>query len=309
MIRIILFYYISILILFAASTQAIENKILFKVNNEIITSIDIENESKYLLTLNKDIENLSKKKILEISKNSVIKEKIKKNELLKNFKKIEIKDEYLNNIFKNIYTKLGILNLSDFKIYLSKNDINFQNVKEKIKIEALWNELIYMKFSKKIKINENNLREKILQRKKEASKSFLMSEIFFQVNKMKDLDSKYLEIKNIIDNEGFNNAALTYSISDTSNIGGKLGWINQETLNPSIIKEISKLKINEYTKPIPVSSGFLILKINEIKYTKNNLDVDLELKNLIRLETNKQLNQFSVVYFNKAKKNVQINEY
>jgi len=309
MIRIILFYYISILILFAASTQAIENKILFKVNNEIITSIDIENESKYLLTLNKDIENLSKKKILEISKNSVIKEKIKKNELLKNFKKIEIKDEYLNHIFKNIYTKLGILNLSDFKIYLSKNDINFQNVKEKIKIEALWNELIYMKFSKKIKINENNLREKILQRKKEASKSFLMSEIFFQVNKMKDLDSKYLEIKNIIDNEGFNNAALTYSISDTSNLGGKLGWINQETLNPSIIKEISKLKINEYTKPIPVSSGFLILKINEIKYTKNNLDVDLELKNLIRLETNKQLNQYSVVYFNKAKKNIKINEY
>ena len=171
---------------------------------------------------------------MEISKNSVIKEKIKKNELLKNFKKIEIKDEYLNHIFKNIYTKLGILNLSDFKIYLSKNDINFQNVKEKIKIEALWNELIYMKFSKKIKINENNLREKILQRKKEASKSFLMSEIFFQVNKMKDLDSKYLEIKNIIDNEGFNNAALTYSISDTSNIGGKLGWINQETLNPSL---------------------------------------------------------------------------
>ena len=309
MIKIILFYYISILILFAASTQAIENKILFKVNNEIITSIDIENESKYLLTLNKDIENLSKKKILEISKNSVIKEKIKKNELLKNFKKIEIKDEYLNHIFKNIYTKLGILNLSDFKIYLSKNDINFQNVKEKIKIEALWNELIYMKFSKKIKINENNLSEKILQRKKEASKSFLMSEIFFQVNKMKDLDSKYLEIKNIIDNEGFNNAALTYSISDTSNLGGKLGWINQETLNPSIIKEISKLKINEYTKPIPVSSGFLILKINEIKYTKNNLDVDLELKNLIRLETNKQLNQYSVVYFNKAKKNIKINEY
>ena len=309
MIKIILFYYISILILFAASTQAIENKILFKVNNEIITSIDIENESKYLLTLNKDIENLSKKKILEISKNSVIKEKIKKNKLLKNFKKIEIKDEYLNHIFKNIYTKLGILNLSDFKIYLSKNDINFQNVKEKIKIEALWNELIYMKFSKKIKINENNLREKILQRKKEASKSFLMSEIFFQVNKMKDLDSKYLEIKNIIDNEGFNNAALTYSISDTSNLGGKLGWINQETLNPSIIKEISKLKINEYTKPIPVSSGFLILKINEIKYTKNNLDVDLELKNLIRLETNKQLNQYSVVYFNKAKKNIKINEY
>ena len=309
MIRIILFYYTTILILFSASVQAIENKILIKVNNEIITSIDIENESRYLLTLNKDIKNLSKKRILEISKNSIIKEKIKKNELLKNFQKIEIKDEYLEHIFKNIYIKLGILNLSDFKIYLSKNDINFQNVKEKIKIEALWNELIYMKFSKKIKINENNLREKILQRKKKKSKSFLMSEIFFQVNKMKDLDSKYLEIKNIIDNEGFNNAALTYSISDTSNIGGKLGWINQETLNPSIIKEISKLKINEYTKPIPVSSGFLILKINEIKYIKNNLDVDLELKNLIRLETNKQLNQFSVVYFNKAKKNVQINEY
>ena len=309
MIRIILFYYTTILILFSASVQAIENKILIKVNNEIITSIDIENESRYLLTLNKDIKNLSKKRILEISKNSVIKEKIKKNELLKNFKKIEIKDEYLNHIFKNIYTKLGILNLSDFKIYLSKNDINFQNVKEKIKIEALWNELIYIKFSKKIKINKNNLREKILQRKKKKSKSFLMSEIFFQVNKMKDLDSKYLEIKNIIDNEGFNNAALTYSISDTSNLGGKLGWINQETLNPSIIKEISKLKINEYTKPIPVSSGFLILKINEIKYTKNNLDVDLELKNLIRLETNKQLNQYSVVYFNKAKKNIKINEY
>ena len=75
------------------------------------------------------------------------------------------------------------------------------------------------------------------------------------------------------------------------------------------IKEIvSKTKINEVTKPMPVAGGYLILKINDIKTVETKLDFEQELKKLIRSAKNYQLNQFSKIYFNKIKKDIQIYE-
>ena len=112
----------------------------------------------------------------------------------------------------------------------------------------------------------------------------------------------------MINNKGFDFAALKYSLSPTSNLGGKLDWINENSLNKNIRTAINDLKINDFTKPINVPGGFLILKINDIKNTKIEVDVEKEFKKLKNYEKNNQLNQYSKIYFNKVKKDLEISE-
>ena len=297
----------SIFFIYSPSSFSIENKILVKIDNQIITSLDVNNEYKYLIALNPNLKNSKKEDIIQLSKRSIINERIKKIEIEKNFNNPQIPEKFLDIILQNVYFKIGIENISDFKRYLSINDIDFENVKNKLEIEALWNELILIKFSSKININEDNLRKKI-QESNKFSKSYLLSEISFEVSNLSDLESKYTEIRDVINNKGFDFAALKYSISATSKIGGKLDWINENSLNKQIKDAIKDLKINDFTKPINVSSGFLILKINDVKSTQIEVSVEDELKKLINFEKNNQLNQYSKIYFNKVKRNLQIDE-
>jgi peptidyl-prolyl cis-trans isomerase SurA len=180
-----------------------ENKILFKINNEIITSIDIEEEYRYLIALNDNLKKLSQNEIIEIAKKSIIKEKIKIIEINKNFKNPKIPDEILQQILKNFYTRLILDNLDDFKKYLISNNVKYQDVKNKIEIESLWNELIIAKFSSKIQINENEIRNNLIKNQKKFSKSYLLSEIFFEISNSNQLDNTYQEIKEIIQEKGF----------------------------------------------------------------------------------------------------------
>jgi peptidyl-prolyl cis-trans isomerase SurA len=305
--KLILIYLAPILFIYSSSSFSIENKILVKIENQIITSLDVNNEYKYLIALNPSLKNSKKKDIIKLSKRSIINERIKKIEIEKNFNNPQIPEKFLDKILQNVYLKIGIENINDFKKYLALNDIDFENVKNKLEIEALWNELILIKFSSKVNINEKNLRKKIQQNNK-FSKSYLLSEISFEVSNLNDLDSKYTEISDAINNKGFDFAALKYSVSATSKVGGKLDWINENSLNKQIKNEIKNLRINDFTKPINVSSGFLILKINDIKNTQIEVDLEVELKKLTNFEKNNQLNQYSKIYFNKVKKNLQIDE-
>ena len=305
--KLILIYLAPILFIYNSSSFSIENKILVKIENKIITSLDVNNEYKYLIALNPSLKNSKKKDIIKISKRSIINERIKKIEIEKNFNNPQIPEKFLDRILQNVYLKIGIENINDFKKYLALNGINFENVKNKLEIEALWNELILVKFSSKVNINEDNLRKKIQENNK-FSKSYLLSEISFEVSNLNELESKYIEISDIINNKGFDFAALKYSVSSTSKIGGKLDWINENSLNKQIKNQIKNLKINDFTKPINVSSGFLILKINDIKNTQIEVDLENELKKLINFEKNYQLSQYSKIYFNKVKKNLQIDE-
>ena len=297
----------SIFFIYSPSSFSIENKILVKIDNQIITSLDVNNEYKYLIALNPSLKNSKKEDIIQLSKRSIINERIKKIEIEKNFNNPQMPEKFLDIILQNIYFKIGIENISDFKRYLSINDIDFENVKNKLEIEALWNELILIKFSSKININEENLRKKIQENNK-FSKSYLLSEISFEVSNLSDLESKYTEIRDVINNKGFDFAALKYSISATSKIGGKLDWINENSLNKQIKDAIKDLKINDFTKPINVSTGFLILKINDVKNIQIEVNLEDELKKLTNYEKNNQLNQYSKIYFNKVKKNLQIDE-
>ena len=305
-IKLKLLFVIYVFILFDISASALENKIILRVNNEIITSIDIFNEIKYLTTLNPGINKLKEIEVYEISKKSLIKEKIKENEIQKNFANTSFSEDFLKQLIINVYTKIGIGSLDEFKIYLMNNQVKYETVVDKIKTEALWNELIVTKFSKNIKINKNQLKEEI--KENQIVKQFLMSEIFFEIENIKDFEKKNKEINESIKKIGFENAALKYSISQTSNMGGKLDWINENSMNKNIKKIVNKTKINEVTKPLPVAGGYLILKINDIKTVEAKLNFDQELKKMIRSAKNNQLNQFSIIYFNKIKKDIRINE-
>jgi len=302
-----LIFYVIIFFIFNTSSNSLENKILIRIENQIITSLDINNESKYLVALNPNLKNLKKNDIIQLSKRSILQEKIKKIEIEKNFKNPKIPQEFLEQILQNVYSRIGLTNLEDFKKYLTINDIDFENVKNKLEIEALWNELILIKFSSKIKIDKKKLRNRI-EKDSKFLKLYLLSEIFFEVSNLKELDIKFQEISEAINKKGFDFAALKYSISSTSNLGGKLDWINENSLNKKIKAEIKNLKINDFTNPINVPGGFLILQINDIKNTKIEIDIDKELKKLENFEKNNLLNQYSKIYFNKVKKDLEISE-
>ncbi|MDA9600777.1 peptidylprolyl isomerase [bacterium] len=289
-------------------SQSIEIKIIHNIQNEIITNIDIKNEFKYLVALNNSLKKLDKEKILIISNESAIREKIKKIEIEKNFKKIELNDDYSNALLRNIYSKLNLKSMSEFERYLKDYDLTINDIKFKIAIDALWNELIIQKYSQKVSINKNNIKKKVLKNDKVQSKEYQLSEIIFEVAKKEDIKKKYNEIIRSIKDVGFKNSAALYSFSETAKIGGDIGWINENSLNNKIRENINNLKIGEITKPIILSNGILVLKIMNIKKSITAIDVESEFKKAINYERNRQLNQYSKIHYNKIKKNLNLNE-
>ena len=297
-----------ILVLNCNIALAIESKIVFTIGNEIITNQDIIKEHRYLLILNKELAKLEKEKILSIAQTSIIKEKIKKIEVEKNFNSIKLNENLEKRLFKNLYQRLGFNNKNDFKIHLESNKIEASYIIDKITIEALWNQIISAKYSPLLSINSKKYKEELLYKTNEKSTSYLLSEIIFGVKDKKNIKTKIDEIIKSINEFGFENAASTYSISSTSNTGGKLEWINEKSMNNKILKEIKLINKGEFTKPINIPSGYLILKINDTKDESKNFNLDEELDKKINFEKNKQLNQFSKIYFKKIKKNIVINE-
>jgi peptidyl-prolyl cis-trans isomerase SurA len=287
--------------------NALENKILFKINNEIITTLDIYNQINYLNILNPDIKKLDKNKIIEISKNSLIREKVKKIAILQIVDEIKVSDEYLKNILTKMAKKNGFQSISEYEKYLKQNKVQISELKKKIEIDAIWNEIIFKKFNSKIVINKEKIFNQVV---KNPDKKLLLSEILFQSSNESQMKIKYQKIQADIKKEGFKNAALIHSISNSSTVGGEIGWFDKNSLNELIKKNISNLKIGDYSKPILTAGGFLIIKIEDIK--DNDIqasDIDNKVNALIRAKTNQQLNQYSNIYYNKIKKDLVINEF
>lgn len=283
---------------------ASENRIIYKINNEIITSFDITREFRYLSLINPKVTDLEKNEIFEISKNSIIREKIKKIEILKHVNEIKLDENYINELINQNYTKLGMDNINDFEIKLNKIGFDLSEFEEKLSIEALWNRLIYEKYFSKVKINKKKLREEIVSQKKQYL--FNLSEIIFNIENKENYEEKLEMIKNEINTKGFENAALKHSISDSKSLGGNLGWIEENIINKNLRGVIKNLKIGQFTEPQVIPGGFLILKLKDIKEENKSMNVENELKKLIILKTNQQLNQFSNIYFNKVKKDIKI---
>lgn len=287
-------------------TLSIESKIVLKIDNNIITNTDIENEANYLQALNPNLKNLDRDKIFQIAKNSLVREQIKKIEISK-LKKKNVDKKYLDSVIKSIYLNIGIENKNEFLIYIKNFNIDINDIERKLTQEALWNQIIFKKFFSKVKIDKNNIKKEIVLNK-QTSSSYLLSEILINVDNKNKIDELLEEIKTSINSNGFENTALIYSISDSSRSGGKLGWINEASMSKKILNQITSLKVGELTKPILIPGGFLILKIDDKKKIEKKIDIETEISKVIREKQNVQLNQFSTMYFNKIMKDVKINE-
>ena len=298
---------IFLFLLMCVQAQSIETKIIHKIQNEIITNIDIKNEFKYLVALNNSLKELDEEMILNISNESVIREKIKKIEISKNFKEIKLNRGYSEILLKNLYSRLNLKSIDEFEVYLKNYDLKIIDIEKKITIDALWNELIRKKYSSKIVINEAAIKKELLKNSKIQTIEYQLSEIIFEVENKEEIQKKYKEVVKSINEIGFENSAATYSFSESAKIGGDIGWINENSLNKNIRRNINSLKVGEFTKPIILSNGILILKLINTKNSETTIDIENELKKAINYERNRQLNQYSKIYYNKVKKNLDFN--
>tara|TARA_B100000787_G_scaffold21745_1_gene14712 strand:- start:383 stop:1303 length:921 start_codon:yes stop_codon:yes gene_type:complete len=302
-------FYIIIFILNFNNLLAVESKIIYKIQNEIITNTDIKKEYRYLSAFNSDLKNLTEDKIYNISKQSIVRETIKKIEILKKKKNLYLDEKFLNKLIDEAYIKkLGYDSRESFKDFLEKNDLKIKDVEKKITIESLWNELIVRKYNSKIEINIDDIKKEIDKDKSSKSKNYLLSEIVFEIVNKDELNKKYNEIKNSIKENGFENTVLIYSIANSVETGGKVGWINENSLNKEIRKNIELLNIGDLSKPFFTPNGVLLLKINNIKEESKKINKELELAKAINYQRNKQLSQYSQIYFNRVKKNLEFNE-
>ncbi len=285
-------------------------EIKVKVQDEIITNFDIKNEKNYLFFLNPKLSELSDKRVNNIAKESLITEIIKKNEL-KKFFDTNVNEKLLNSLEKNFFKSKNIKNKDEFINILKSKNLDYETIKEKLYIEALWNQLIFQKYSNNIVLNETELKKNILEKIKREKKKFSynLSEIFFTESAGEDFNQKITKINKSIEKVGFENTANIYSISNTANKGGLIGWINELQISKNISEKIKKLNIDEISKPIKLQNGYILIKLNDKKEFKKEINVNDQLKRLINNETNRQLNNFSTIYYKRLKKNLDVNEY
>jgi len=281
--------------------------IVAKVNSEIITNIDVDFEKKYLVSLNPNLKKLDQSRIIEYAKNSLINEKVKKIEIEKKYK-IVTNETLLSKIIGDIYTSIGISSLAEFETYLSQNDIDIERVKEKISIEISWNDLVVKTFKNEIDIDQDLLSKEVENFDKEMIDNLLLSEIIFTVKSKNDLEFKYNEIKESINEIGFDETARIYSLSDSKKSGGNLGWIYKNQLSKEIKDELNGLSVGNYTKPIVTSGGFLILKLNDIKTESIELNKEVQLQKMIEFERQRQFTRFSTLYYKRIYNDAEIDE-
>ena len=281
-----------------------EIRIITKVNNEILTNIDIENESKYLQILNTNLKSLNRNELYSLSKNSLIRQILKK-EVVLNHYKLEKHSELGDKLLEKNYTALGFENKEKYSNFLKKEGFSIEILKEKLLIDRLWNFYIYDKFKHKIKIDKNEIRNNVKAFINNQNKiyEYNLSEILFEYN------TDYNQLMNFIEKYGFEAAASKYSISDTSVNGGEIGWIKNNNLNEKLKKQISNLNVGQISKPIEIPNGNLLVKLNQKRELESKIDTDLEIKKQINFEENRQLNSFSLNFYKKIKQNSIINEY
>ena len=291
------------------SYSKIDLQIIMKINDQIVTSYDLEKENNYLLALNPKLKEISKSDLLKLAKKSIIKEMIKKSEIRK-FTELNLQNAQINNVLNNIIQTLNYSDQSQFENYLSDFDISIDDLKKKIEIENEWKSLIYAKYSKSVKIDKDELINKIEKiSKDEFYLEYNLSEIVFDKNQNISLEKYSKKILESIEINGFENTANLYSISDSSKVGGKIGWIKKNNLSSEINRELNNLEIYNYTDPIKIGNNYLILQINDIKKVSIKIDKQKELERMIASETSKQLDKFSNIFYNKIKLNSTISEF
>ena len=287
----------------------IQMKIIMKIDNEIITSHDIEKEVNYLKALNPGLNQIDKDELLLIAKRSSIKEFIKKKEIQK-YRELNLQNPRINDVLNNLIQDLNLENENQLKNYVEDFNLSMEDLKIKIEIENEWKNLIYSKYIKSVKIDKERLIKRI---EKNSNEKFLeeynLSEIVFVKKNDIALSEFHKTIKESIKEKGFENTANLFSTSERSKVGGKLGWGRKDILSEQIIEKLKDLEIGDYSSLLQINNNFFIFKINKKRKVKIEIDKKKELDKMILFETSKQLDKFSNIFFNKIKLNSKISEF
>jgi len=307
-----IFFLVAIYLLFFSTNYSFSNinlKIVMKINNEIITTYDIEQEKNYLLALNPNLREIDEIQLIKIAKKSITKEIIKKIEILK-YRELKLENPQIDNVLNNLIQNLNFSNENEFENYLKTFSISLKDIKKKIEIENEWKNMIYSKYQNSVNINKEELILKINKFNKDKfTFEYNLSEIIFTVKNNENYDDKLRKIENSINVNGFDNTANLFSISDSSKVGGRIGWVAKKNLSFQINNKLENLKTNEYSPPIKIGNNFLILKINKTRKQPKEIDKKAELNKMVFIETTKQLEKFSNVFYNKIKLNTKISEF
>ena len=284
-------------------------KIVMKINNEIITTYDLEQEKNYLLALNPNLRKIDEIQLTKIAKKSLTKETIRKIEILK-YKELKLEISQIENVLINLIQNLNFSNKDEFENYLKNFSISLIDLKKKIEIENEWKNMIYSKYKNSVNINKEEIISKINDFNKDNfTFEYNLSEIVFTIKNNETYENGFQKIKDSININGFENTANLFSISDSSKVGGKIGWVAKKNLSSEINNKIENLSENEYSAPIKIGNNFLILKINNTRKQLKEIDKKAEFDKMIFIETTKQLEKFSNIFYNKIKLNAKISEF
>ncbi len=298
-------YFLSISFCFSN----INLKIVMKINNEIITTYDVEQEKNYLLALNPNLREIEEIQLIKIAKKSLTKETIRKIEILK-YRELKLEDPQIKSVLNNLIRNLNFSSENEFENYLNNFSISIKDLRKKIEIENEWKNIIYSKYKNSVNVDKEKLILRINNFNKENFIfEYNLSEIVFTIKNNSTYEDQSKKIENSINDNGFENTANLYSISDSSKVGGKIGWVAKKNLSSQIINKLENLKENEYTSPIKLGNNILILKINNTRKQPNKIDKKAELDKMIFIETTKQLEKFSNIFYNKIKLNAKISEF
>ena len=299
-----------IFLTFSKNSYSEKISIVYTINNVPVTNIEIQKEITYLGLINQKLSQMDNKSLVVYASKSVLREKIKESEISKFFK-FGMNDELVIQNMQNLMISLGSTNLNDFNNSLKNSGLDLEFVKKKIEIELLWNRLIFEKYKNKLTIDENKIKENLkrkIQNSDDEIEEYKISEILFtpssKDNENKEIEKIILSIKEI----GFENTAMIYSLSATSKKGGDIGWIKENQLSENIVNIVKELEIGEITSAIDSPTGKLILILKDKRKIKKEVSFEKELEKAIILEKNKQLNQFSSIYFKKVELDTNINE-
>tara|TARA_B100001057_G_scaffold152900_1_gene153008 strand:- start:1972 stop:2907 length:936 start_codon:yes stop_codon:yes gene_type:complete len=287
----------------------IQLKIIMKIDNEIITSHDIEKEINYLIALNPRLNQINKEELLLIAKNSTIQEFIKRKEIQK-YKELNLKNPQIDDVLNNLIQTLNFQNENQLKDYIKNFNLSVEDLKKKIEIENEWKNLVYSRYIKTIKIDKERLIKKIeINSKEKFLEEYNLSEVVFTKKNSMTLNELFKAIQESIKINGFENTANLYSISNSSKVGGKIGWVRNDSLSDQITAKLKDLKKGDYTSPVQINNNFFIFKINEIRKVQVQMDKEKELDKMILIETSKQLDKFSNIFYNRIKLNSKISEF
>ena len=303
----IFIFLILIFSFFTNNLLAKKIEILYKVENHPITNKDIAKEINYLLMLNDQLKTLEKEELIKYATKSIIKEKVKKNEILKNFK-LGGNEQFIERQVNSLKNNLNLDEI-EFESLLNSLDISRDYLEEKIEIELMWNKLIYALYKDKVVINELDIRKKIkkdLENPSNFLNEYLLHEILFSSKQASDLESSKTKIEKSIKEIGFENTANILSEAPSSKLGGKIGWVKENQLTKEVFNNIKNLKIGTYTNPIIVPGGQLFLFLKDKRKTRLELSFEKEFEKTLKNEQNRQLDQYSSIYYKKIEINTKI---